>query len=55
VNFDFLSPDARRAVITAQKLARARDQPEVELEHVLAALLDLPDVTALLRVSGASP
>jgi ATP-dependent Clp protease ATP-binding subunit ClpB len=55
VKFDFLSGPARRAVVAAQKLARGRDQPEVELEHLLAVLLDLPETADLVRGAGADP
>ena len=41
MNFDFLSPEGRRTVVAAQRLARSRDEEEVELEHLLAALLDV--------------
>jgi ATP-dependent Clp protease ATP-binding subunit ClpB len=52
VKFDFLAPSARRAVVAAQKLARARDQPEVALPHLLLALLDAPGIVDLLRAAG---
>jgi ATP-dependent Clp protease ATP-binding subunit ClpB len=52
VKFDFLAASGRRAVVAAQKLARGRDQPEVELEHLLAALVDVPAVVDLLRAAG---
>jgi ATP-dependent Clp protease ATP-binding subunit ClpB len=55
VTFEFLSPAARRAVVAAQKLARSRDQPEVELEHLLLALVDVPEAGALLEAAGADP
>jgi ATP-dependent Clp protease ATP-binding subunit ClpB len=55
VKFDFLSGPARRSVVAAQKLARAREQPEVELEHLLAALLDTPETADVLRRAGADP
>ena len=50
MKFDFLSGPARRAVVAAQKLARAREQPEVELEHLTAALLEAPETA---EASGA--
>jgi len=53
VKFDFLSGPARRVVVAAQKLARGREQPEVELEHLLAALLDAPEAAEALRRAGA--
>ncbi|HET6147169.1 MAG TPA: AAA family ATPase [Polyangia bacterium] len=52
MKFDFLSGPARRVLIAAQKLARGREQPEVELEHLLAALLDAPEAVELLRRAG---
>jgi ATP-dependent Clp protease ATP-binding subunit ClpB len=55
VKFDFLSGPARRAVVAAQKLARAREQPEVELEHLLAALIDTAETAEVLRRVGADP
>jgi ATP-dependent Clp protease ATP-binding subunit ClpB len=55
VKFDFLSGPARRAVVAAQKLARGRDQPEVELEHLLAALIDVPETAEAMRAAGADP
>ena len=54
MKFDFLGPSGRRTVIAAQKLARARDQPEVELPHLLLALLDAPPVVDLLRAAGVA-
>src|SRR5262249_15862135 len=39
----------------AQKLARARDQPEVTLEHLLMALCEAPESAALVRAAGADP
>ncbi|HVR64069.1 MAG TPA: AAA family ATPase, partial [Polyangia bacterium] len=40
---------------SAQKLARARDQPEVELAHLLLAMLDVePAVDLLLRAAGVA-
>jgi ATP-dependent Clp protease ATP-binding subunit ClpB len=53
VNFDFMSADGRRALVAAQRLARTRDQEAVELEHLLRALLDLPEVEAALEGAGA--
>ena len=53
MTFDFLSPEAKRAVIAAQRLARTRDQEVVELEHLLRALLDSPDTEAALLDAGA--
>jgi ATP-dependent Clp protease ATP-binding subunit ClpB len=55
VTFEFLSPAARRVVVAAQKLARARDQPEVMLEHLLMALCEAPESAALVRAAGADP
>jgi ATP-dependent Clp protease ATP-binding subunit ClpB len=55
VKFDFLSGPARRAVVAAQKLARAREQPEVELEHLLAALIDVAETAEVIRRSGIDP
>jgi len=55
VKFDFLSGPARRAVVAAQKLARGLDQPEVELEHLLLALLDVAPAVELLRAAGVEP
>jgi len=55
MKFDFLSGPARRAVVAAQKLARAREQPEVELEHLTAALLDAPETAAVIRRAGVDP
>jgi ATP-dependent Clp protease ATP-binding subunit ClpB len=52
VKFDFLSGPARRVVVAAQKLAAGRDQPEVVPEHLLAALLDVPEMAELLRAAG---
>jgi ATP-dependent Clp protease ATP-binding subunit ClpB len=53
VNFDFLSADGRRALVAAQRLARAREEEAVELEHLLYALLELPDTAAVLERAGA--
>jgi ATP-dependent Clp protease ATP-binding subunit ClpB len=53
VRFDFLSPDGRRAVVAAQRLARGRDEEEVQLEHLLAALLELPATAEMLDRAGA--
>jgi ATP-dependent Clp protease ATP-binding subunit ClpB len=55
VKFDFLSGPARRAVVAAQKLARAREQPEVELEHLTAALLEAPETAEVIRRLGVDP
>ncbi|HET6283202.1 MAG TPA: AAA family ATPase [Polyangia bacterium] len=55
MKFDFLSGPARRAVVAAQKLARGLDQPEVELEHLLLALLDVAPAVELLRAAGVEP
>jgi ATP-dependent Clp protease ATP-binding subunit ClpB len=55
VKFDFLSGPARRAVVAAQKLARAREQPEVELEHLTAALLEAPETVEVVRRLGVEP
>jgi ATP-dependent Clp protease ATP-binding subunit ClpB len=55
VKFDFLSGPARRAVVAAQKLARGREQPEVEIEHLLAALLDTGEAVEVLRRVGVDP
>ena len=52
MSFDFLSPAARRAVVAAQKLARARDDRQVELEHLLLALVNLPETGGVLRRRG---
>jgi ATP-dependent Clp protease ATP-binding subunit ClpB len=53
LNFEFLSADGRRALVGAQRLARTREQEEVELEHLLRALLDLPEVEGVLEGAGA--
>ena len=42
-------------MVAAQRLARAREQPEVEGVHVLMALLDVPEAAALLRAADAEP
>ena len=55
MKFDFLSGPARRAVVAAQKLARARGQPEVELEHLLAALIDVAETAEVIRRAGIEP
>jgi len=55
MKFDFLSGPARRAVVAAQKLARAREQPEVELEHLTAALLEAPETGEVIRRLGVEP
>ena len=55
MKFDFLSGPARRAVVAAQKLARVREQPEVELEHLTAALLEAPETAAVIRRAGVDP
>jgi ATP-dependent Clp protease ATP-binding subunit ClpA len=55
MKFDFLSGPARRAVVAAQKLARAREQPEVELEHLTAALLEAPETAEVIRRLGVDP
>ena len=55
MKFDFLSGPARRAVVAAQKLARAREQPEVELEHLLAALIDVAETAEVIRRAGIDP
>ena len=48
-----MSADGRRALVAAQRLARTRDQEAVELEHLLRALLDLPEIEAALEGAGA--
>jgi ATP-dependent Clp protease ATP-binding subunit ClpA len=53
LNFEFLSADGRRALVGAQRLVRTREQEEVELEHLLRALLDLPEVEGVLEGAGA--
>jgi len=55
MKFDFLSGPARRAVVAAQKVARAREQPEVELEHLLAALLETPETAEVIHGAGVEP
>jgi ATP-dependent Clp protease ATP-binding subunit ClpB len=55
MKFDFLSPAGRRAMVAAQRLAAARDQPEVEPAHVLLALVDVPEAVALVRAAGGDP
>jgi ATP-dependent Clp protease ATP-binding subunit ClpB len=53
MKFDFLSADARRVLVAAQRLARARGEESVELEHLLACLIELPGLAAILREAGA--
>jgi ATP-dependent Clp protease ATP-binding subunit ClpB len=53
VTFDFLSREARAAVVAAQRLARARDEEAVELEHLLSALTESPASAQVLEQAGA--
>ena len=55
MTFDFLSSEARRAIVAAQKLARGRDEQEVQLEHLLTALLATPATAEIIRRAGVSP
>jgi ATP-dependent Clp protease ATP-binding subunit ClpB len=55
VKFDFLSGAARRVVVAAQKTAAARNQPEVDVLHLLAALLELPEIEDTIAAAGADP
>jgi ATP-dependent Clp protease ATP-binding subunit ClpB len=52
VNFDFLSPEGKRALVAAQRLARTRDEEAVELEHLLVALTETPETAEPLRRLG---
>ncbi|HEY0707967.1 MAG TPA: Clp protease N-terminal domain-containing protein, partial [Polyangia bacterium] len=53
MNFDFLTPEGKRALVAAQKLARTREQEAVEPEHLLLALLDQAEPSAVLETAGA--
>jgi len=53
VRFDFLSGDARRVVIAAQKTAAGRNQPEVDVLHLLVALLEVPEIEDIVAAAGA--
>ncbi len=52
MNFDFLSAEARAAVVAAQRLCRARDEEEVDLLHLLTALLDVATASAVIERAG---
>ncbi len=53
MSFDFLSREGRGAVVAAQRLARARDEEAVELEHLLSALTEVPASADVLERAGA--
>jgi ATP-dependent Clp protease ATP-binding subunit ClpB len=53
LNFDFLSADGKKSVVAAQRLTRSREQEVVELEHLLSALLETPEASAVLESAGA--
>ena len=53
MTFDFLSREGRAAVVAAQRLARARDEEAVELEHLLHALTEAPASAQVLERAGA--
>ncbi len=55
MSFDFLSPEARRVVVSAQRLARGRGEEEVDLEHMLCVLADVDETADILRAAGADP
>jgi ATP-dependent Clp protease ATP-binding subunit ClpB len=53
LNFDFLSAEGKKTVVAAQRLTRSREQEVVELEHLLSALLEVPETSVVLESAGA--
>ncbi len=57
IQFDRLTIKAQEAVLAAQKTAEQHQHPQVDAEHLLAALLNQPEGTAvsLLKKLGVDP
>ena len=57
MRFDRLTEKAQEALLAAQELARERGHPQVDVEHVLLALLDQTDGVVLRLVTqlGTDP
>ena len=57
MKLDRYTEKAQQAIITAQRMATDADSPVLDVEHILAALLDDPEgiPAATLRALGADP